>query len=106
MKLVLNSADDATTVGVVVAPRASRTRIVGVHDGALKVALTSPPVDGEANAELVAFLAKRLGVAKGDVRIVRGATSKKKTLALTGVTPEHARAALEEELDDARSKGS
>jgi uncharacterized protein (TIGR00251 family) len=77
---------------VQVAPRASREAILGIHDGALKVALTAPPVDGEANAALVAFLAKRLGVAKRDVTIAQGASSKRKTLEVRGVAADAVRA--------------
>ena len=75
-----------------VAPRASRDAVLGVHEGALKVALTAPPVDGEANAALVAFVAKRLGVAKRDVVIVRGETSRQKQLEVRGVGAEAVRA--------------
>jgi uncharacterized protein (TIGR00251 family) len=70
------------TLRVRVQPRASRDRIVGVHDGALKVALTAPPVEGAANAALVKLLAKSLGIAKGDVELVRGDTSRDKVLRL------------------------
>ena len=68
----LDAREDAGAVvfSVRVAPRASRSAVLGVHEGALKVALTAPPVDGAANAALVAFLAKALGVAKRDVVIL------------------------------------
>jgi uncharacterized protein (TIGR00251 family) len=79
---------------VLVAPRASREAILGAHDGALKVALTAPPVDGEANAALVALLAKRLGVAKGNVTLVQGARSKRKTVEVAGVEPAEVAALL------------
>lgn len=69
---------------VYVVPRASRAGLVGVHDGALKVALLVPPVEGAANRALIALLAKQLGLAKRDVRIVRGLTSRHKTVALAG----------------------
>ncbi|MCA9580825.1 MAG: YggU family protein [Myxococcales bacterium] len=72
------------TFDVRVVPRASRTAVVGAHDGALKVALTAPPVDGEANAALVAFLAKHFGVPKGGVEILRGQTSKRKHVRIAG----------------------
>ena len=68
-----------------VSPRASRAAIQGEHDGAIKIALTAPPVDGEANAALIAFVAKALGVAKRDVVIVRGETSRSKRLEVRGV---------------------
>jgi uncharacterized protein (TIGR00251 family) len=84
----LDAREDAGAVvfSVRVAPRASRSAVLGVHEGALKVALTAPPVDGAANAALVAFLAKALGVAKRDVVIEQGDTSRSKRLRVTGVT--------------------
>jgi uncharacterized protein (TIGR00251 family) len=60
--------------------------VLGVHDGALKVALTAPPVDGAANAALVALIARSLGVTKRDVELVAGETSKRKTVLVRGVT--------------------
>lgn len=68
-----------------VVPRASRDAIVGEHDGALKIALTAPPVEGEANAALVALLAKELGVAKRDVVLLRGEASRSKRVEVRGV---------------------
>ena len=68
-----------------VSPRASRAAIQGEHDGAIKIALTAPPVDGEANQALIAFVAKALGVAKRDVVIVRGEASRSKRLEVRGV---------------------
>lgn len=68
-----------------VVPRASKSEIVGEHDGALKVRLASPPVDGAANAELIKLLAKTIGVSRGDVEIVSGNTSKTKQIRLNGV---------------------
>ena len=62
----------AVTFEVRVAPRASRETILGVHAGALKIALTAPPVEGAANEALAKLLAKRLGVPRGQVTLVRG----------------------------------
>jgi uncharacterized protein (TIGR00251 family) len=68
-------------VGVRVVPNSSRTETVGwMADGFLKIKLAAPPVDGEANRELVFFLAKTLGLPKNDIEITNGLTSKKKTL--------------------------
>jgi uncharacterized protein (TIGR00251 family) len=75
-----------------VVPRASRDAIVGEHDGALKIALTAPPVEGEANAALVALLAKKLGVAKRDVVLVRGEASRSKRVEVRGVSADAVRA--------------
>jgi hypothetical protein len=74
------------TLEVLVQPRASRSRVVGEHGGRLKIQLAAPPVDGEANAALVELLASLLGVRKADVEILRGATGKRKTVRVAGVT--------------------
>lgn len=79
-------------VPIRVAPRASRDAIVGVHDGALKVALTAPPVEGAANDALVRLLAKALGVPKGAVRLVQGERSRDKVLEIVGVEESAVRA--------------
>lgn len=74
--------------------RASKTEVVGELAGAVKVRVTSPPVDGAANEELVKLFAKTLGVAKSSVEIVSGQTSKTKRIRITGVTAEQTRNAL------------
>jgi hypothetical protein len=71
---------------VLVQPRASRTKIVGEHDGRLKIALAAPPVDGEANAALIEFLSERCEVRKADVTLLDGEGSRRKRLAIRGVT--------------------
>lgn len=63
-----------------VKPKASKSRIVGMREGTLEVAVAAPPVDGEANAELVRFLAKELGVPKSGIRIASGEGSREKRL--------------------------
>lgn len=67
-----------------VVPRASRTEIVGTVGGAVKVRVASPPVDGAANRELISLFAKKLGVAKADIEIVSGQTSKTKRMTVYG----------------------
>lgn len=59
-------------------PKASRDEIAGVQDGRLKVRITAPPVDGEANRHLQAFLAKTLKVAKSKVILLSGETGREK----------------------------
>jgi len=76
------------TVKIYVAPRSSANKVVGVHNGAIKVALTAPPVDGAANKGLIEFLAKALGVPKGGVHIIAGETSRHKVVAVAGVGAE------------------
>lgn len=84
----------AITFTVRVSPRSSRTEIVGEYEGAVKVRVSSPPVDGAANAELIKLFAKKLNVAKSDIAIVSGETSKTKRLKITGVTAEQLRNAI------------
>ncbi len=70
---------------VCVVPRASKSEIVGDLDGALKIRIASPPVDGAANAELIKVLSKKLNVAKNAVEIVGGQTSKQKQIRISGI---------------------
>ena len=72
-------------------PRASKSEIVGVVDGSLKVRISAPPVDGAANEEVVKVLAKAFSVAKSNVSIVSGETSKTKRIRVIGATPEQLR---------------
>jgi uncharacterized protein (TIGR00251 family) len=77
-----------------VIPRARRTEIAGRRGGALLIRLAAPPVDGAANDALRAFLAERLGVPQRQIAILRGATSRDKTVAIDGVGAAAIEAAL------------
>lgn len=79
---------DTIIFNVRVAPRASKSEVVGEHDGALKVRIASPPVDGAANEELIKLLAKSFGVSKSAVEITVGHSSKTKQVRITGATTE------------------
>ncbi|MDR2418633.1 MAG: DUF167 domain-containing protein [Treponema sp.] len=67
---------------VKVLPGASRSQILGVKDGRLRVKVAAAPEDGKANAELCAFLAKTLGCPKKDVNLRTGEKSRLKTVSL------------------------
>ena len=69
----LHEKEGCLLLDVLVSPRASRDRIVAVHDGRLKIQLAALPVEGQANLELIAFLADELDVPKAQVEIVGGA---------------------------------
>lgn len=77
--------DGRLTFKVLVVPRASRSEIVGEHDGALRVRIAAAPVDGEANEELVRFLARALKVPRNAVVVIGGQTSRLKSIAVTGI---------------------
>jgi uncharacterized protein len=85
----------AITVDILVQPRASRARIGPMHDGRIKIAVTSPPVDGEANAAVIELLAGALGIARGDIAVIAGASSRRKTLRIERVTRTELDALLE-----------
>lgn len=76
---------EAALVRVHVLPRASREEIAAVG-GMLRVKLTAAPVEGAANAALIALLAGRLGVPRRAIQIVRGASSREKLVAVDGLT--------------------
>ena len=74
------------TIKIKVEPRSSKTGIVGPYGNALKVKLTSPPVEGKANKELIEVLARELKVKKKDIEIVSGRSSKNKVVRINGIT--------------------
>jgi uncharacterized protein (TIGR00251 family) len=85
---------DGTRLSVKVTPRASRTGLAGVEADAVRVRLTAPPVEGEANRALTAFLAERLGVPLAAVRLAGGARARQKTVIVAGLSPAEVRSRL------------
>jgi uncharacterized protein (TIGR00251 family) len=69
-------------------PNASKSEFAGLHGDRLKVRLQAKPVEGEANAALIQFLAHTSGVAKSNVELLRGATSRQKDLRIACADPE------------------
>jgi uncharacterized protein len=90
--LAVREEAGAVSFEVHVTPRASRARLGPVVDGRLKIAVTAPPVEGEANAAVCAAIARALGVAKSRVSIARGDTGRKKTVRVEGVAAAAVRA--------------
>jgi uncharacterized protein (TIGR00251 family) len=88
VKAVLDIREDkdGVTFRVRVQPRASKSQLAGVMDGAVKVRLTAPPVDGEANQACLKFFARLFGVPQSSVELVSGHTGRNKTLRVRGVT--------------------
>jgi uncharacterized protein (TIGR00251 family) len=69
-----------------VQPNAKTSEIAGCADGVWKIKLKAPAIEGRANEELIAFLAKKMGVAKSEIEIVRGKTSRVKVLRIPNGT--------------------
>ena len=81
--------DGALLFTVRVVPRASKSVVAGEHDGALRVRVAAPPIDGAANEELVRTLARAFDVPVRDVEITSGHASKLKQVRVMNVTEEH-----------------
>ena len=78
------------SIALLVTPRASRTEVAGTADGRLRVRIAAPPVGGEANEDLVRFLARRLGLPRAAVAVTAGAAGRRKTVLAQGITAEAA----------------
>jgi uncharacterized protein (TIGR00251 family) len=78
--LHLRETAGGVAFSVHVQPRASRNELCGMQGNELKVRLTSPPVEGEANKLCIEFFAKLFGVAKSRIRIIAGEKSRHKTV--------------------------
>ena len=76
-------------------PRAGADEVVGERDGRLLVRVKAPPVDGRANAALEKLVAKRAGVPKSAVSVVRGHTSRDKVVRVEGIDAAALRSALQ-----------
>lgn len=80
--------ENGIEIEVNVLPRSSRNQIAGVHNGAVKIKLTSAPVQGKANEQCCGFIADCLGISRSRVEIKRGFTSRTKTVFLSGISLE------------------
>jgi hypothetical protein len=99
---ILRVIDDGVELSVIVVPRSSRCEIAGIHNNSLRIKLTSPPVDNEANVQCCSFIAKQLGIAKRQVSIIRGKTARKKTVRIEGVTEQEVREKMLHQTEDYR----
>ncbi|MDR2189262.1 MAG: DUF167 domain-containing protein [Azonexus sp.] len=82
------SSDGAMTLTLHIQPGARQTECVGMHGDALKIRLAAPPVDGKANAALLAFIAEQLGCPRAAVVLKSGHASRRKVLVVSGCPPE------------------
>jgi uncharacterized protein (TIGR00251 family) len=83
---VIRQAGSGVEIQVTVVPRSSCSAAAGVQDGRLKLKITKPPVDGQANAECIRVMAELLGVSRARVALVRGHASRHKVLCVDGMT--------------------
>lgn len=87
----ISESAGAITLAVKVHPRAKKNAITGQVGDALKLSLTTPPVEGRANEACIEFFAKLLKVPRSSVTIASGQSSRNKVIRVTGVTAEQVR---------------
>lgn len=80
-------ADGSVSLTLHIQPGAKKSELAGLHGDALKIRLAAPPVDGKANAALVAFVAECLGLPKAAVTLKSGQTSRRKVVSVVGADP-------------------
>lgn len=84
MDLFATDSKDGVVLNCRVLPSSSRNSFAEIAGDAVKVKITAPPVDGKANLGLISFLSKSLKIPKGNIKLVRGETAKRKVLLLEG----------------------
>jgi uncharacterized protein (TIGR00251 family) len=90
----LREAPDGCTLAVRVQPGARKSGVTGIHAGAVKISLTTPPVEGRANEALIAFVAELLHIPRARISLLSGTTSRTKALHITGKSPAEVETAL------------
>jgi len=84
IKKIVRPHKKGVEINFLVLPRSSQSKITGLHNDAVKIKLTKPPVDGQANAECCRVVAKFFGVAKSQVSVLKGVSSRQKSLLIEG----------------------
>ena len=96
----LHDGKVGSAIAVRVTPRASRNKIVEVlEDGTIKIHIAAPPVDGEANAELIGFLAEVLNIPKSRLEIVAGQSGRDKLISVLDMDSETVQKRIVAHLD-------
>lgn len=85
MQIPFHKTKDGIAISVKVQPRSSRKGIDGVSGCCLEVRLTSAPVDGAANKQLIEIISEELGIKKSSIRIIKGLSSRRKVIGISGI---------------------
>jgi len=94
MPYLTSSNSDRVIIDLYVQPKSSRTKLAGLHGGAIKLKITAPPVDGKANTQVTAFIAKLFKLPKSAVTLISGQQSRRKRIAVTGIDRDEVRQIL------------
>jgi len=95
--------EGGVSFAVRVQPRASKSGVAGELDGVLKIRLAAPPVEGQANEELIRLLAELFDAPRRRIAILSGQTSKNKVVGVSGISIDEASRILAEVLDRLRA---
>jgi hypothetical protein len=85
-ELLCTQKDNGIVINVYVQPRASRSKLVEIIEGSLKIALTAPPLEGKANEQLISLLSKKLDTKKAAITLLRGEKARNKQIKIEGLT--------------------
>lgn len=80
--------ESSVSFEVLIQPGSSKDEIAGFHDGKLKIKISAPPARGKANKRLIEFISRLFGVAKSNVDIIKGKSSRLKTMKVYGISEE------------------
>ena len=84
--MLIKPCDNKIRFSAIIQPRSSKNEVTGVYNDALKIRLTSPPVDNKANKACMSFFAKWLGISPSKISLVQGLSSKNKIIEVDGLT--------------------
>ncbi|MBU1221691.1 YggU family protein [Myxococcota bacterium] len=84
--MCIRTTEDGITVEIKVQPRSSKTGIGPISAGAVKVRISEAPVDGKANEAVIKLFSSLLGIAKSQIRIIKGELARSKVIAISGVS--------------------
>ena len=90
---------DEAILAVRVTPGAKRNAVTGFKEGIWNIKIAAPPFEGRANEELLAFLSKKLNIRKSSLNVVKGQTSRKKLVSVSGMSQKEMARRLYDELD-------
>lgn len=84
--MAIQQTEQGLLLNIYLQPKASKDQIVGLHGDELKVTITAPPIDGQANAHLIKFLSKQFRVAKSQIELRKGELNRHKQLFIAAPT--------------------
>ena len=94
----INACENGIRLSAIIQPRSSKNEVTEIYNNALKIRLTSPPVDGAANKACIHFFSKLLGVSPSEITIVQGFSSRNKTIEVIGLTEKQFREILKTKI--------